>query len=322
MQGYSSSAVNEGGSTMIRTLTATAALVCALASGVAAAAPAYPATIQLPNGFRPEGITISENTFYVGSIPTGSVFRGNLRTGGGTVFVQRTGRAAIGLDLDNRGRLFVAGGPTGNAYVYNARTGADVAQFTLAPMPAFINDVVVTRTGAYFTDSTRAALFRVPIGNGGRLGTSVQTIPLTGAFQLQSGFNANGIDATPNGRWLVIAQSNTGKLFRVNPSTGATTEIVLANGETIPSADGILLDGKTLYAVQRNLQEYRVAVIAVNTSLTSGRVVTRIADSRFDVPTTIDELGRRLYVVNARFGTPSPDTAAYQVLQLRKPRGR
>ncbi len=307
---------------MIRTLTATALLVLALAAGVAAGAPAYPATIQLPNGFQPEGITISGNTFYVGSIPTGSVYRGSLRTGAGAVFISRTGRAAIGMDLDNRRRLFVAGGPTGHAYVYDVRTGRDVAHFALAPQPAFINDVVVTRTGAYFTDSTRAALFRVAIGRGGRLGTTVQTIPLTGAFQLQTGFNANGIDATPNGRWLVIAQSNTGRLFRVNPTTGVTTEIVLANGETIPSADGILLTGRTLYAVQRSGTTYRVAVIAVNPTLTAGRVVTRIADSRFDVPTTVDDLGRRLYVVNARFGTASPSAATYTVVQVRKPRGR
>ena len=311
---------------MIRTLTATAAIVLALAAGVAAAAPVYPATIQLDPGLRPEGITIAGNTFYVGSIPTGSIYRGNLRTGVGSVIIRRTGRAAVGLEIDNRGRLFVAGGPTGHAFVYNARTGADIADITLTPTPAFINDVVVTRTGAYFTDSTRAVLFRVPIGAGGRLGTTVQSIPLTGAFQMQTGFNANGIDATPNGRWLVIAQSNTGKLFRVNPTTGVTTEIVLANGETIPSADGILLDGRTLYAVQRvqtvTPPQFHVAVIAVNPTLTAGRVVTRIADPRFDVPTTLDELGRRLYVVNARFGTASPDTAAYQVLQIRKPRGR
>jgi sugar lactone lactonase YvrE len=307
---------------MLRRLTATAALALVLVTGVAAAAPAFPATISLPNGFQPEGIEIRGLTFYVGSIPTGSVYRGTLRTGAGSVFISRTGRAAIGLDVDNRNRLFVAGGPTGHAYVYNARTSGDIADITLTPTPAFINDVVVTRTGAYFTDSTRAALFRVPIGRGGRLGTTVQTIPLTGDFALETGFNANGIDATPNGRWLVIAQSNTGELFRVDPRTGATTEIVLANGEVIPGADGILLTGRTLYAVQRSGTTYRVAVIALNPTLTAGRVVTRIADSRFDVPTTVDDLGRRLYVVNARFGTSSPGTATYTVVQVRKPRGR
>jgi sugar lactone lactonase YvrE len=300
---------------MIRKLLATAVVMLAVASGVAAAAPSYPATIALPRAFQPEGIAIRANTFYVGSIPTGSIYRGNLRTGTGSVFIQRIGRAAIGVEADNRGRLFVAGGPTGKAFVYNARTGADVASYDLAP--GFINDVVVTRTGAYFTNSNRAELYRIPIGNGGRLGTTVQTLMLQPPYVQGAGFNVNGIDATPNGRWLVIVQSSTGKLFRVNPSTGATVEIALG-GESVPNGDGILLDGKTLYVVQNQLN--RIAVIRVNATLTSGRVVTRIMDGRFAVPTTIDDLGRRLYAVNARFGSP-PATTDYQVVQVRKPKG-
>jgi sugar lactone lactonase YvrE len=302
---------------MIRKLTATAVVTLAVASGVAAAAPSYPATIPLPRGFQPEGIAIRANTFYVGSIPTGAVYRGNLRTGTGAVLVQgRTGRAAIGVAVDNRNRLFVAGGPTGRAFVYNARTGADIATFELAP--GFINDVVVTRTGAYFTNSNLAELYRIPIGAGGRLGSTVQKIQLQPPYVQGAGFNVNGIDATPNGRWLVIVQSNTGKLFRVNPTTGATVEIQLG-GEDVMRGDGILLDGKTLYVVQNTLN--RIAVIRVNAALTSGRIVTRIEDpDRLAVPTTIDDLGRRLYAVNARFGSP-PATTDYQVVQLRKPNG-
>jgi sugar lactone lactonase YvrE len=300
---------------MIRKLLGTAVVMLAVASGVAAAAPSYPATIALPRAFQPEGIAIRANTFYVGSIPTGSIYRGNLRTGTGSVFIQRSGRAATGIAVDNRNRLFVSGASTGKAFVYNAGTGADIAEYTLGQ--GFINDVVVTRTGAYFTNSNRAELYRVPIGNGGRLGTTVQTIALQPPYAQSAGFNANGIDATPNGRWLVIVQSNTGKLFRVNPSTGATTEIALG-GESVPNGDGILLDGKTLYVVQNQLNQ--IAVIRVNATLTSGRVVTRITDGRFAVPTTIDDLGRRLYAVNARFGSP-PATTDYQVVQVRKPNG-
>jgi sugar lactone lactonase YvrE len=300
---------------MLRKLTATAVLMLAVASGVAAAAPSYPSTIALPRAFQPEGISIRANTFYVGSIPTGSIYRGNLRTGTGSVFIQRTGRAAIGVEVDNRNRLFVAGGPTGKAFVYNTRTAADVATYDLAP--GFINDVVVTRTGAYFTNSARAELYRIPIGSGGRLGSTVQTIPLQPPYLQAAGFNANGIDATRNGRWLVIVQSNTGKLYRVDPRTGATTEIALG-GESVPNGDGLLLDGRTLYVVQNQLNQ--IAVIRVNSSLTSGRVVTRITDPRFAVPTTIDDLGRRLYAVNARFGSP-PATTDYQVVQVRKPTG-
>ena len=291
-----------------------ALVLVTVSAGSAVAAGSFPATIPLPQGFQPEGIAIRGTTFYVGSIPTGAVYRGDLRTGRGAVFVQgRTGRAATGLVADRHGRLFVSGAGTGKAFVYNARTGADIAEYTLEA--GFINDVVVTRDGAYFTNSNRAAIYRIPIGRGGKLGTSAQTIPLTGAFQLQAGFNANGIDATRNGKWLIIVQSNTGKLFRVDPKTGATVEIALG-AESVPNGDGILLDGKRrLYVVQNQLN--RIAVIDLDKSLTSGQVVTRITDSRFAIPTTIDDFGRWLYAVNARFGSP-PATTDYQVVQVRK----
>jgi streptogramin lyase len=301
----------------LRNVPALAVLVLAITATVAAAAPAFPATIPLPRGFQPEGIAIRGNTFYVGSIPTGAIYRGNLRTGQGAVFIEgASGRAAIGVAIDNRNRLFVAGGPRGRAFVYNVRTGALIREYELASAPTFINDVVVTRTGAYFTDSQKRVLYRVPIGRRGALGNA-QTLSLTGDFELEAGFNANGIDATPNGRSLIIVQSNTGELFRVNPSTGATTEISLG-GESVPNGDGILLDGRRLYVVQNQLN--RIAVIRLNAALTSGRVTTRITDSRFAVPTTIDDHGRRLYAVNARFGSP-PSTTDYQVVQVRKPRG-
>lgn len=309
----------------LRKLATLVVLVLGVGTGVAAAAPAFPATIPLPNGFQPEGIAIRGTTFYVGSIPTGAIYRGNLRTGTGRVLVEgaapNSGKAAIGVAIDNRNRLFVAGGNTGKAFVYNARTGAEIATYTLTTATTrFVNDVVVTRTGAYFTDSVNQVLYRIPIGTGGALGPSSQTISLTGDLVYEDGFNANGIDATPNGRWLVVVQSNTGELFRVDPTSGASNEIELANNESVPMGDGILLDGRTLYVIQNRAN--RVAVIAVDRALTSGRVLTRLSDSRFDVPTTLDEMGRRLYLVNARFGTPNPGEAAYQVLQIRKPRGR
>ncbi len=81
-------------------LLACAALVCVTA---AAAQNVFPSRIDLPNGFRPEGIATQGTQFYVGSIPTGAVYRGNLRTGTGAVFVQpQAGRAAIGLKVDRK----------------------------------------------------------------------------------------------------------------------------------------------------------------------------------------------------------------------------
>ncbi len=287
-------------------------------SGTAVAKSAFPETIRLPDGFRPEGIAIGGNTFYVGSIPTGAIYRGSLRTGEGSILVpgvEGGTKAAIGLSLD-RGRLWVAGGPTGKGFVYSARTGEELASYQLTSAQTFVNDVVVTRTAAWFTDSLNQVLYRVPVGAGGQPGTQaqVQTVPLTGQVQFTSGFNANGIDATPNGKTLVLVQSNAGKLFTVTPQ-GVGTEIVLSGGNVV-NGDGILLDGRTLYVVQNQLN--RIAVIKLDARLRSGRIVGHITDVDFDVPTTIAEHGNRLYAPNARFTTPPTPTTRYDVVQVKK----
>jgi sugar lactone lactonase YvrE len=291
-----------------------------LSIAAAAALAAFPQVIQLPKGFQPEGIEVGKGTtFYVGSVANGAIYQGNLRTGTGAILVPgAAGKAATGIELDNGNRLFVAGASTGKAYVYDARNGTLLRTYNLASAPTFINDVVVTRTAAYFTDSQRAVLYKIPIGAGGALGDA-QTIPLSGDFALASGFNLNGIDATPNGKTLIAVQSNKGKLYRIDPASGVAREVSLGS-ESVPNGDGILLTGKTLYVVQNQLN--RVAVIALSPNLSSGRVVTRLADPDFAVPTTIDDHGRRLYAVNARFGTPNPSQADFQVVQLRKPNGR
>jgi len=305
---------------MLRALWFFAVVATVLAGVAGAGGQVFPQVIQLPRGFQPEGIEVGKGvTFYVGSVANGAIYRGSLRTGAGAVLVPgEAGKAATGIELDNRNRLWVAGAGTGKAYVYDARTAAVIRTYSFASADTFINDVVVTRDAAIFTDSRKAVLYRVPIGSRGALG-AFQSIPITGDFTLASGFNLNGIDATPNGKTLIAVQSNTGKLFRIDPATGIARTISIG-GESVPNGDGILLTGKTLYVVQNQLN--RVAVISLAADLASGRVVTRLADPDFAVPTTIDDHGRRLYAVNARFGTPSPSTAEYQVVQLAKPRGR
>jgi sugar lactone lactonase YvrE len=276
----------------------------------------FPAVIQLPTGFQPEGIEIGKGTtFYVGSVSTGAIYRGDLRTGTGAILVPAaTGRSATGIELDH-GRLFVAGASTGSAYVYDARTGALLKTYQLGTAPTFINDVVVTRTAAYFTDSSKPVLYKIRIGRHGTLGAA-QTIPLSGDYTHVPGFNLNGIDATRDGKTLVAVQSANGRLYRIDPATGVARTITLANGESVPNGDGILLDGRTLYVVQN--QNNAIAVVRLSRDLTSGVVRNRITDSDFRVPTTIDEFGHWLYAVNARFGEVNPASLSYQVVQVRK----
>jgi sugar lactone lactonase YvrE len=304
------------------TCAALAALVAVLAGGLPASpgkgGRPFPQVIQLPTGFRPEGIEVGRGTtFYVGSVANGAVFRGDLRTGKGAIRVPGvSGEAATGIELDRHKRLFVAGAGTGKAYVYSARTGKLLRTYQLGTPPAtFINDVVVTTKAAYFTDSQQPVLYRVPIGPRGGLGNA-QTIPLGGDYvHVPGAFNLNGIDATPSGKWLVAVQSANGQLYRINPH--GVARLISLGGESVPNGDGILLDGRRLYVVQNQLN--LVAVISLQPGLLSGRVLTRLSDPDFSVPTTIDDLGNRLYAVNARFGIPDPNAAAYQVVQLRKP---
>jgi len=291
--------------------------IAAFAVSVAGAQNAFPSRIDLPDGFQPEGIATAGEQFYAGSIPTGAVYRGSLRTGKGAILVPaQAGRAAIGMKAD-RGRLFVAGGSTGNAYVYSAKTGALIRAYALSPSGSFINDLVVTKRAAWLTDSFKPALYRIPLGPNGAPGaaTSFTTVSLTGDYVHGGGFNVNGIDATANGKTLVIVQSGTGKLFTVS-AAGVTRAIALAGGESVPNGDGILLDGKTLYVVQNQLNV--IAKIALKANLRSGRVLRRISSAEFSVPTTIAELGSRLYAVNARFGTPPTPSTDYWITQVAK----
>lgn len=294
-------------------------IVLSLSMIAAAPARAFPDLLPLPDGFQPEGIAVGKGTtFFVGSIPTGDIYRGDLRTGEGEVFIDApAGRQAIGLKYDNRtGLLFVAGGLTGSAYVYDGETGETLAAIQLTTEPSFINDVVVTRDAAYFTDSFQPVLYRVALENNGELpdDPTVEEISLSGDYVFTPGaFNANGIAATPNGKTLIIVNSTEGALYKVDPDTGVATRIDLEGG-SVTAGDGILLQGRTLYVVQNQLNQ--IAVIELSPDLTEGTIVDTITSSLFRVPTTIARFGSDLYAVNARFGTPPTPDTEYEVVRV------
>jgi sugar lactone lactonase YvrE len=299
-------------------------LVVLLAPATATAS-SFPSIIELPNGFGPEGIAIRAGTpeFYVGSIPTGAVYKGDLRSGQGEVLVEgREGRAAIGLKVDRRQRLFVSGGPTGKAFVYDARDGDDLAEYTLAPAGStFINDVVVTPRGAFFTDSRAAALSVLPLDEDGGLPgqDEVRSLPLTGDFQPAAGpnaFNLNGIASNLSGSRLLAVQTATGKLFLIDSRTGATNEIEVAGAPSFPNGDGLLLRGRRLYVVQNQLNQVSVVQLSQDLDEAKGTLLRVLTDPALAVPTTIARSGSRYYVVNARFGTPVTPETEYDVVKL------
>lgn len=202
--------------------------------------------------------------------------------------------------------------------MFDTAAGTLVQSYTLSTEGTFVNDAVLSGNSVFFTDSNRAVLYRLELGEGGSLpegDAGVSEVAITGAFTAEpDAFNANGIEAAENGT-LIIVKSVTGQLFTVNPETGASAEIGLG-GENVTNGDGILLDGSTLYVVQN--RDNQIAVIELSEDLSSGTLSGTLTDPAFDVPTTLAAVNGTLYAVNARFGTePTPDTE-YAVVRVER----
>jgi sugar lactone lactonase YvrE len=293
----------------MRRLSLLIAVLLALTVPAAVGAAAFPNRIDLPDGFAPEGIAIGRGTtFYTGSLSGQGIWRGDLRTGDGALLVVGGG-PFVGMKVDAANRLWVAGGPAGNGYVFDAQTGDPLMVFQLAPVGAasFVNDVVVTGEAAWFTDSFRGVIYRVDHQSG-----DVTEVDLTALAPAEANvFRLNGIDATPNGKTLIAVNSTAGELYRIDARTGATTVIDIGGAGV--AGDGILLAGHTLYAVRN---QDHVAVIHLAPDLSSGVIVDQLTGD-FDVPTTVARHGSSLYVVNAAFRPPgAPPATEFWVTRI------
>lgn len=285
---------------------------------VSASGSAYPELISLPDGFRPEGIAVGRgHTFYAGSLGNGAIYRGDLRTGQGELInLGQEGRIAVGMSFDERsGFLFVAGGTTGQAFVFDGDSGEMMAVYNLAtPFASFINDVVVTRQAAYFTNSFEGEFYRLPLGPAGELpDDGADTVSLGGDFVQEPGFNANGIEASEDGEKLVIVHSSRGELYRVDPSTGHA-DLIDLGGESVASGDGLLFRGPQLFVVRNFLNQ--IAVVELDSDWSSGVVVDTLTNPDFRIPTTVASFGSALYAVNARFDVAPTPLTEYEAVRV------
>lgn len=314
-------------------LIAPVALVVSLtqAGGIAQTnAPVFPDLIPLSADFGSEGIAVGISaTFYVGSTKPpnlGQILAGDLRTGTLWELVPPTGRMAVGMKVDERTNfLFVAGGTSGGGTVYDASSGAEVAFYPFVPSDGqnVVNDVAVTRDAAYFTISSGPFLGRVALDPGGQPGIA-DVIPLPANFGLRGNCTrgapppkANGIAATPDGKYLIIDHTTEGRLYLLDTATLTPIPIDVtggdfAGGNPLCGGDGLLLDGTTLYVVLAGPLLNRVAVVELSPDHLSG-VITRYITEPFasnpavKVPTTIAEFGSSLYAVTSGDLPPTPD---------------
>lgn len=281
----------------------------------AASAGADPILLPLPNGFEPEGIALGRGTtFFVGSLANGAIYRGDTGTGEGDLLVAESthGGPAVGLSFDRAtDRLFVAGGGAGVAVVVDTESGDEIASVPLTTEPSFVNDVVIAKGVAWFTDSRRPVLYRMPVDDP----ASAEEVALDGEFGFDpAGFNLNGIAALRGGRVLVVVHSPTGRLFRVDPGSGEIRPIDLGS-DAVVNGDGLVVKGRDLVVVQN--RDNQLSIVRLSRDLSSGSITEVIEDPSFRIPTTAARRGQNLFVVNARFGTPPGPDVDYDVVRVR-----
>jgi CHRD domain len=249
----------------------------------------------------PEGVAVQAATdaFFVGSTTDGTIFSGDVNSTNDTiVFLPGGGdgrTTAIGMKATDT-RLYIAGGGLGQVFVYDTATKALLAKFSNGLTPTFINDVTIVPNGdAYFTDSLSPALYRLSadLATFERF-TDFANTPLV----YTPGFNVNGIAHTADGAYLIVVQSNTGKLFRINVATKEVIEIAL-NGAVLTGGDGILLVGRKLY-VMRNSAALLVT-LRLSSDFARADLSSVSGNPSFQFPTTFAKYGERFLVVNSQF---------------------
>lgn len=281
-------------------------------------------TYALPGDtLYPEGIAYKTGAaiFYTGSVTTGDVLSVNVQSGTVSTFSAGTAagrKAATGLKLDNNDRLWVCGGADTKIQVLSA-SGTLLKSWDAKALfnAGFINDCIIDTGHVYFTDSRVQKIYRTPVK--GDPGNLEEWLTFTDAQipYAATGTNANGIVLTPDNKYLIIVVSSSGKLYRIDKTTKAISEITL--NTPVTSGDGMHLEGTTLY-ISRNATNL-IFPVALNAGYTTGIMGTGFGTGLL-FNTTIAKAGKYFLTVNGqlnRRGTATPPQLPFSVTRVTIP---
>jgi sugar lactone lactonase YvrE len=272
--------------------------------GASAAAEVF--TLTPSTHGNPEGVAAGGGgTFFVGATGDGTIYRGTVDSPTVTEFITgATGKSAVGIKVAD-GRLYVAGGATGQIVVYDLGTRQQVASFDTGT-GGFLNDLVVTHHGDVFvTDSFRPIIWHVTAAQVSAGSGTPEQIAVGPEIAFASGFNLNGIVARGDGRRLIVVQTNTGNLFRIDLGTGdpSTRQIQQIDAPALPGGDGLLRDRGRLVVVQGDPAALRFLKLEDDAS--RALLVDTRTDPTLRGPSTVARVCKLLLVVNADFATSS-----------------
>jgi Cu-Zn family superoxide dismutase len=277
--------------------------------------------------FFPEGIAYNPKTgiFYTGSVSNGDIIQVNVESGETKLFSSGSSLnrgACTGMKLDNKNRLWVCGGAEGKVHVFNL-DGSLIQSWDLKSLygAGFINDCVIDNSYIYFTDSRVQKIYRINISQSS-LGEPEQWLTFTNTQipYTATGTNANGIENTPDNKYLLVVISSSGKLYRIEKSTKAITEVALS--APITSGDGLYLSDHTLY-VSRNATNL-IFPVTLNQEYTQGTVGTGFGTNLL-FNTTIAKAGDYFLVVNGQLNrrgsatTPASPQLPFTVSRVKIP---
>ncbi|MDI9835272.1 hypothetical protein [Streptomyces sp. KAU_LT] len=272
-------------------------------------------------GTLPEGIDVRpDGTLYVSSDGTGALYRGRVTSPRMRPFPAEgaTSRGSTrGVHTDRAGRVLSVGRDRLTVHAPDGRL-LQTVDAPDGPLGApDLNDLVVTRDAVYVTDWANPVVLRASLRNG-RVGPLEPWADVRGALP---GFPdrywlLNGIVADPAGRTLLVVSNGTEAVWRIDTATRAVSRLDL--GEESFGADGMVLHGRTLYAVLNYGAPHGVYIARLDADLRTGTVVHRVTGAPFDLPTTLARHACRLYVVNSQNDEP-PGTPPYTVTALDDP---
>ncbi|MGC9441749.1 hypothetical protein [Streptomyces sp. WG5] len=296
------------------------------------------ATARLPDHYVipgekafPTGVAYDPRSghYYVGSAQDGTLYRGHVRKPTARVWSPsgKDGRSfTAGMTIDGEGRLYVNGGGTGTLRVYDTSNGSLLTTLH-GTKGGFVNDVTVAADGtAYVTDSFKPVVYRLTEDERGRWELEHWLdVDASGIDWIDGQHNLNGIVVVGTDHLLAV-QSNTGKLWRVDRSTGRTAEVDLG-GHTLVNGDALAWRDGRLYVTQGNLYadpdtQPQVTVVEMNDALTHGRLVDRLVPPEGLLHPSAAALTdhNRLLVVNSQYnrwvaGLP-PESLPFTVSSL------
>lgn len=311
---------------------------------------------------QPEGVVYDEqtNAFYGGSnTPDGTVYKSKLKGAKlkKTKVFMATGQDGAGetdnraqtqgFNVDEKGRLYIAGAASGQLNVYKLPKGKKIAQFTVSG--SYINDVAVDPNNGdvYFTDSINPAIYRVTeqqVKDGtGTPETFVLDDPMdpndvdyTKGARTLNPLEANGIRFTPGGEYIIFNSLNNGELYRLDPESDpadpAITKITGVTPAELGNQDGLeFLNENILYALDNAVEQAenpaggdespeRLLKLRLSNNYTEAEILEETPSEEFRTPTGVSLAPEgRLLITNAELFDTSEPGAPFHVLSIPRP---